>query len=135
MTDLVTTAEARIHLRTDTADDTWLAIFIPAISDAVLRWLKEDWRAYVPEFDADGNPVVDSAGDEVPAVDSAGDYTVKPAVKAAVLIELAWQFRFREGPGEHEHTATGDLYSGRYGYILSRGATALLHSVRKSTIA
>lgn len=134
MTDLVTVAEARIHLRTDTADDAWLAIFIPAISDAVLRWLKDDWRAYVPKFDADGNPVVDSAGDEIPAVDSNGDYTVKPVVKAAVLIELAWQFRFREGPGEFEHTATGDLYSGRYGYILSRGATALLHACRKPTV-
>lgn len=130
MTDLVTTAEARIHLRTDTADDAWLAIFIPAISDSVLRWLKEDWRAYVPEFDAEGNPVVDSAGDEVPAVDSAGDYTVKPAVKAAVLVELASQFRFREGEGENVVPAEAG-----HGYMLSKGATALLVACRKSTIA
>lgn len=130
MVDLVTTAEARIHLRADTADDPWLAIFIPAISDAVFRWLKEDWRVYVPEFDADGNPVVDSNGDDIPAVDSNGDMTVKPVIKAAVLVELASQFRFREGEGDNVVPADAG-----HGYILSKGATALLQACRKSTIA
>lgn len=133
MTELVTVAEAKLHLRADTADELWLAIFIPAISEAVLNWLKDEWRAYMPELDVDGNPVEDSNGDPIPAVDSDGDMTPKWSVKAAVLIELAYQFRFREGEGDH--TATGDLSSGRYGYSLSRGATALLNSLRKSTVA
>lgn len=56
MAELVTVEEARNHLRleTGTADDMWLAIFIPAISEAVLSWLKDEWRAYVPELDEDG---------------------------------------------------------------------------------
>lgn len=131
MVDLVTTAEARTHLRTDTADDPWLAIFIPAISEAVLRWLKDWWRAYVLETDADGNEVFDSAGDGIPLVDSNGDYTVKPVVKAAVLIELAGQFRFREGEGVDNVVPA----EAGHGYILNKGATALLAALRKSTVA
>jgi hypothetical protein len=131
MTDLVTTAEARIHLRADTADDGWLAIFIPAISEAVLRWLKEDWRAYVTELDADGNPVIDSNGDEIPVIDSNGERTVKPVVKAAVLVELAGQFRYREGEGADNVVPS----EAGHGYMLNKGATALLASLRKSTLA
>lgn len=129
MVDIVTTAEARIHLRADTADDPWLAIFIPAITDAVVRWLKEEWRLYVPELDADGNPVVDSNGDDIPAEDSNGEYTVKPVIKAAVLVEIASQFRFREGEGENVVPADAG-----HGYILSKGATALLQACRKPTV-
>ncbi|EWS58105.1 hypothetical protein Y694_03989 [Methylibium sp. T29-B] len=44
--NLVTLDEARNHIRTDSdADDAWLNTWIPAISQAVLAWLKEDWRA------------------------------------------------------------------------------------------
>lgn len=131
MTDLVTFAEARSHLRTDTADDFWLEIFIPAISEAVLRWLKDSWRAYVLETDADGNEVFDSAGDGVPLVDSNGDVTVKPVVKAAVLVELAGQFRFREGEGVDNVVPS----EAGHGYVLNKGATALLAALRKSTVA
>lgn len=129
MAELVTAAEAKIHLRLDTgtADDTWLAIFIPAISEAVLNWLKDEWRAYVPEEDSNGI-VTDSNGDPVPAVPLVALWSVK----AAVLIELAWQHRYRDG--DAEHIPTGDLYSGRYGYTLSKGATALLTPLRKPTI-
>lgn len=131
MTELVTSAEARTHLRADTADDGWLAIFIPAISEAVLRWLKDDWRAYVTELDADGNPVIDSNGDEIPVIDSNGEMTVKPVVKAAVLVELAGQFRYREGEGVDNVVPS----EAGHGYMLNKGATALLASLRKSTLA
>lgn len=133
MVDLVTAAEARTHLRLDTSEDAWLAIFIPAISEAVLNWLKDEWRAYVPELGPDGLPLIDSSGDQVPLLDSNGLMEPKFVVKAAVLVEIAYQFRFREGEGEG--TATGDLYSGRYGYILNKTSTALLQALRKTTVA
>lgn len=132
MTDLVTIAEAQLHLRLDTgtADDAWLAIFIPAISEAVLNWLKDEWRAYVPELDADGNPVEDSNGDPTPAVDSNG-MTPKWSVKAAVLMELANAFRFRDGSGT-DNVVTPDA---GYGYVLNKASTAILAPLRKSTVA
>lgn len=133
MTELVTKAEAYAQLRIDdTAHDVWLAVWIPAVSQAVLNWLKDEWRAYDPELDADGNPVLDSAGDEIPLVDTSGNMTPRWSVKAAVLLELAVQFRYRDGLGPT--VETGDLYSGRYGYTLSRGATAILQPLRKPTV-
>jgi hypothetical protein len=130
MADLVTVADARAHLRLDsTADDAWLAIFIPAISDAVARWLKDWWRPYVTELDANNDPVLDSSGDQVPVVDTSGHYEVKPSVRAAVLVELGSQFRFREGDG----VATVPADAG-YGYTLCNAATALLSPLRKSTL-
>jgi hypothetical protein len=135
MIDLVTVADARAQLRLDDpgsaegADDQWLAIFIPAISQAVATWLKDDWRLYVPEVDSAGDVVVDSAGDPVPALDSSGDPTPKPVVRAAVLVELASQFRFREGEGENVVPADAG-----HGYVLSKGATALLAGLRKGTV-
>ena len=134
MIELVTIEEARAHLRIDdvdsdgSPDDLWLSIFIPAISEAVANWLKDEWRLYVAEVDS-GGVVVDASGDPVPALPLAA----RPVVKAATLIELSYQFRYREGEGDH--TATGDLYGGRYGYTLGKGATALLSSLRKSTVA
>lgn len=131
MTDLVTNAEARAQLRIDDdSEDAWLAIFIPAISDAVARWLKDDWRLYVTELDEDGSPILDSSGDEVPVIDTSGHYEVKPSVRAAVLIELASQFRFRDGDG----VATVPPEAG-HGYTLCAAATALLAPLRKSTVA
>src|SRR6187431_743247 len=131
MTDLVTIADARAHLRLDSAaDDAWLAIFIPAISDAVSRWLKDWWRLYVTEVDANYAPILDSNGDQVPVVDTSGSYEVKPTVRAAVLVELASQFRFRDG--NDVATVPAD---GGYGYTLCNAATALLSPLRKSTVA
>lgn len=136
MTELVTLEEARAHLRLDEPDsdggpdDLWLAVFIPAVSEAVLNWLKEEWRAYVPQVDSNGDPILDPNGDPVPAE----PLVAKWSVKAAVLVELASQFRFREGEGDNG-TPTGDLYSGRYGYTLNKTSTALLHSLRKPTLA
>lgn len=129
MPNLVTNAEAAAQLRLDTtADDPWLAIFIPAISQAVLTWLKEDWRAYVPAEDSNGDPVVDSNGDTIPVLDSDGEPFPKPVVKAAVLVELAQQFRFRDG----SDAAAVPSHWG-HGYILGAGATSLLAGLRKST--
>lgn len=139
MLELVSFEDARHQLRLDDPtseggpDDGWLAIFIPAISMAVASWLKDSWRLYVPSRDSNGDVILDGEGDPVPEEDSSGDPTVNPIVRAAVLVELAWVYRFREGEGDR--TATGDLYSGRYGYTLSRTATSLLNGLRKSTVA
>lgn len=127
--ELVTAAEAAQHLRTDDADSSWLAIFIPAVSEAVSCWLKDEWRLYVPEMDS-GGIVVDSSGDPVPAVDSGG-YTVRPVVKAAVLVELANAYRYREGEGK-DNTVPD---AAGYGYILNKASTAMLAGLRKSTVA
>jgi hypothetical protein len=130
MADLVTMEQARNHLRTDSAaDDDWLEMMIPAISGAVLSWLKQDWRAYVPETDADGDVIVDSNGDPIPLEDSNG-MTVKPQVMAAVLVELGQQYRFRDG----SDAAAVPSHWG-HGYVLGAGATSLLSSLRKSTVA
>jgi len=129
--ELVTIEEARAHLRIDDVDsdggpdDLWLSIFMPAISEAVANWLKDEWRLYVAEVDS-GGVVVDSSGDPVPALPLAA----RPVVKAATLIELERQFRFRGGESE----ADVQSHEG-HGYTLGKGATALLSSLRKSTVA
>lgn len=137
MTDLVTLAEARAHLRLDDPDtdggpdDLWLQTFIPAVSEAVLGWLKDSWRAYQPELDTDGEPVLDTNGDPIPALDTDGEFTPKWSVKAAVLVELASQFRFREGEGKDNVVPSAD----GHGYTLNKVSTALLTPLRKPTVA
>ena len=131
MIELVTIEEARAHLRIDdvdsdgSPDDLWLSIFMPAISEAVANWLKDEWRLYVAEVDS-GGVVVDASGDPVPALPLAA----RQVVKAATLIELERQFRFRGGESE----ADVGSHEG-HGYTLGKGATALLSSLRKSTVA
>lgn len=137
MTDLITRDEAYQQLRLDvdgsggSADDPWLDTWIPAISDAVRLWLKDPWRPYLQEVDSSGSPVLDSDGNPVPALDSNGDPIPKPVVRAACLIELERQYRFRGGEGGEtdEPTANG------WGYTLGKGATALLTPLRKPTVA
>jgi len=137
MTELVTLAEARAHLRLDDPDtdggpdDLWLAVFIPAISEAVLGWLKDAWRAYVPELDTDGEPILDTNGDPVIALDTDGNPTPKWSVRAAVLVELASQFRFREGEGRDNVVPSSD----GHGYTLNKVSTALLTPLRRPTVA
>lgn len=119
---LVTFEEARHHLRIDgDYDDPWLSAWIPAISQAVLLWLKDESRAYEPEIDSSGDVVTDSNDDPVMAV--------RPIVRSAVLVELASQYRFRDGEG----AAQVPSHWG-HGYTLSIGATALLTPLRKPTI-
>ena len=127
---LVTLQEAKDHLLVDTsAGDNWLNMAIEGVSDAVLRWLKKDWRAYEVLKDSSGNIVVDSNGDPIVLEDSNGPI-VKPVVKMAALVELAVQFRYRDGkdaPAVPSHWG--------YGYTLSAGPTSLLTPLRKSTVS
>lgn len=128
MAELVTLADARNHLRLDTgtADDAWLAIFIPAISEAVLNWLKDEWRAYVPEEDSSGI-VTDSNGDPIPAI----PLEARWSVKAAVLLELGNVYRNREGEGKDNVVPD----AAGWGYVLNKASTALLAPLRKTTVA
>lgn len=129
MTALVDIHEARAHLRVDSyADDLWLELMIQAVSAAVLAWLKDSWRAYEPALDSAGQPMVDSNGDQIPAIDGTGAMTPKAVVKAAVLVELAQQYRFRDGSG----AAAAPQHWG-HGYVLGMGATSLLNALRKPT--
>jgi hypothetical protein len=136
MIDLMTHEDAYHHLRLDTddegtnltsPDDPWLDIFIPAISEAVAAWLKDEWRLFMPELDSNGDVVVDSNGDPVPEQ----PLTVRPKVKAAALIELAAQYRYREGEGTDNQVGQ----DAGHGYILNKTSTALLAGIRKSTVA
>lgn len=131
MLDLVSQAEAQEHLRAEDADQSWLAIFIPAISQAVALWLKDEWRLYELLRDGSGEVVRDSNDDPVPLEDSNGDPIVKAIVKAAVLVELASQYRYREGEGK-DNVVTPDA---GHGYVLNKASTALLAPLRKSTVA
>lgn len=125
MVDLITATEARTHLRIgDSADDAWLTLWIPIISQAIASWLKDEWRVFVPEIDSSGDVVVDSSGDPIPTA------TVNPAVKGAALVEIASQYRFREGDGDNAVPADAG-----YGYTLCRTSTALLAPLRRPTIA
>src|SRR6478609_6043941 len=100
MAELVTLDEVKSQLMMDNdAADGWITLMIQAISGAVMTWLKEEWRAYVVLLGADGKPVLDSNGDPIVSLDSNGDPIVKPVVKAATLVEIASQFRFRDGDG------------------------------------
>lgn len=131
--ELVTAAQAKdqIHIDADsTADDGWLGIWIPAVSQAVATWLKEAWRLYEPALDSNGQPILDSAGDPYPALSSNGDPIVRPIVQAATLVELAQQYRFRDGS---EAQAVPSHWG--HGYVLGAGATSLLVALRKSTVA
>ena len=129
MVALVTLDEVRDQLMVDnTAVNGWINMMIPAISQAVLSWLKDDWRAYETAEDSNGEPIEDSAGDQFPILDSNGDPIVKPMVKAATLIEIASQFRFRDGDG----VAAVPSHWG-HGHVLCMGATALLVALRRPT--
>ena len=115
--NLVSLDEAKDHLYIDDdAHDQWLNLMIAAVSDAVSLWVKDTDRLFIPE--------PDSNGDLVPSGN------VRPAVKAAVLTELAAKFRYREGEGE----VLVESHEG-HGYVLSRGATSYLVPLRKSTVA
>lgn len=130
MLELITAEEAAQQIRGDaTADGPWLAVWIPAVSEAVRSWLKEDWRLYTPAREPDGTIIRDSDDNPVPEEDSDGP-VVNPIVKAAALLELASQYRFREGGGDNAVQSQEGT-----GFVLSRGATMILTALRKPTVA
>lgn len=131
MLEFVTQADAREQLRIDSdADDRWLAIWIPAVSSSVAAWLKQEWRLYVLQRDSSGDLVTDSSGVPLPVLDSDDLPILQPAVVAATLLELASQYRYREGEGDNVVPADAG-----HGYVLSRAATAQLAPLRRTTVA
>lgn len=129
--ELVTTEEAAAHLRCDEdTEEVWLSAFIPAVSEAVALWLKDEWRLYEPSYDSNGDVIEDSSGDPIPALDEDGAGTVRAVVRAAVLVELASQYRYRDGEGT-DNVVTPDA---GHGYTLNKASTALLSGLRKSTL-
>lgn len=122
--NLVTLVQAQAHLRTDSdADDAWINDAIEDVSGAVASWLKDSWRLYLP------SGFEDSQGVPIPAEDSNG-LIINPVVRRAVLIELAQQYRFRDGSG----AAAVPSHWG-HGYVLGAGATSILSGLRRSTVA
>ena len=77
----------------------------------------------------DGEVLVDSDDGPYILEDSNGP-VVKPVVKAAVLVELAQQYRFRDGSG----AAAVPAHWG-HGHVVGAGATSLLAALRKATVA
>jgi len=136
MLSLVTIDDAVDQIRGDRiADASWLATWIPIVSAAVAGWLKDSWRLYVPELGIDGKPIEDSNGDPIPSEDSNG-FVLQPAVRGAVLMELANAYQNREGGGNNDMPEGGRSINGQgYGYTLTRASTAMLASLRKSTVA
>jgi hypothetical protein len=136
MPSLVTLNQAYAQLRIDydsngSDQDDWLVDAIEDVSDAVALWLKDQWRLYVVELDSNGDVFLDSNGYPVIELDSNGEPIVRPAVRRAVLLELASQFRFREGEGK-DNVVTPDA---GHGYVLNKASTAILAPLRRSTLA
>ncbi|USJ00859.1 hypothetical protein MUG10_00925 [Xanthomonas prunicola] len=131
MREFVTTDAARAQLRLDTdADGEWLAIWIPAVSEMVAAWLKQDWRLYLLKRDAAGELVRDAAGVPMPVLDQQDNPVLHPSVIAATLLELASQYRYREGEGDNVVPADAG-----HGYVLTKAATAQLVPLRRATVA
>lgn len=135
MPELITRAEAYAHLRFDvdgsngSPHDSWLDTWMPVVCDAIESWLKNPARLYVQATDADGTYLYDSNLDPVPVLDSDGNPTVRYQVKGACLLELAVLDRYRTGEGDTAVPA----HEG-HGYSLSRAATAMLSTIRRSTV-
>ena len=135
MLRLVTIEQAygQLYIEADSdgsSHDAWLNDTIEDVSDAVALWLKEEWRLYVPLLDSDGAVVLDSDDHPTPETDSDGNPIVRPAVRRAVLLELASQFRFREGEGKDNVVPE----SAGHGYVLNKASTAMLAPLRRSTV-
>ena len=127
MVALVTRDEVKSQLMVDNdAVDPWIDMMILAISGAVITWLKDEWRAYEPMVDSNGDAMQDSDGANIPAF----PLTALPVVKAATLVEIASQFRFRDGEGVSLPPSNWG-----HGYVLSTGPTSLLSGLRRSTVA
>lgn len=128
---ILSNQEAKAHLKIDdNHSDEWLSVWIPGVEQAILSWLKEDWRAYVKAKDLEGNIILGSDGNPTLELDLEGKPIPLPLVKAAALLELAQHFRFRDGSG----AAQASDQSG-WGYTLGVAATSLLRGLRKPGLA
>lgn len=97
MVMLVTLAQAREHLRSDTtADDNDLTLKIHAASGAVRNYLKSS-KPYVQEVDSSGDPALDSFGEIIYEHDSNGLPIPLPEVQQAVLYLIGVFYRDRDG--------------------------------------
>lgn len=127
---LVTLAQASAHLRRDTSDDDAdLTLKIEAASGTVLNYLKGKRYLYVPEYDSDGDVVLDSDGYPVPELDSDDAPVVRQEVKTATLIMVGELYKNREA----EQGGAIDAQFG-YGY-LPRSVVALLYPLRDPALA
>lgn len=127
--NLVTYDEAIAHLRADHyADAEWMSIWIPAVSEMIRAYMKDEWRLYVPARDDDGCIIRDDDGNPVPEMRN-GKPIVLHQAKVAALLELANQYRFREGEGGNRGLPD------EYGFALCRAAVSVLAPLRCPTIA
>lgn len=130
MTMIVTLAQAREHLRSDTtADDNDLRLKIEGASGAVLNYLKNTGSPWEPERDSNGDVVYDSEGYPVDYLDSAGERVYRREVQNAVLILVGEFYTNRAG----EQQGAIDSKFG-YGY-LPRPVVALLYPLRDPALA
>lgn len=117
---LVSTFQARDHLRSDTdADDADLCTKIEAASEMVVDYLGDFAETFLER---------DSAGDLIEYPDGVVE-GVPARVQQATLVTIAWLYRERDGSNEH----AVDAQFG-YGYTLPKGATAILYSLRPPTV-
>lgn len=114
---LVTLAQSRAHLRTDSEDDDDdLLMKIEAASEMVLDYIGDGAEAWT---DSAGAVYEDSNGQ---ALD------VPKRVQSATLMMVGYLYRERDASMEHQvPTQWG------YGY-LPQGVTALLYSLRRPTV-
>lgn len=107
---IVSVSEAKDHLHIasdDESHDDWLDVAIEAVEDAVIQWVGDEDRLY--QDDSQSDPY--------------------PAVKLAILVEVATAFRYRED-------AESNMISWyEKGYILNMASTARLQAFRKPRIA
>jgi hypothetical protein len=129
--DLVTAEEVRFQCRIDPPDsnyedpnEAWINLWITVVSQSVASWLKDEWRIFLPLLDSNDEIIRDSNDNPIQSD------VVNPIVRGAVLVEIASQFRFREGEGDNRV----ESHEG-HGYVLSKTATAMLAPLRKTTLA
>lgn len=127
MIELVTLEEAKLHIYATVhdVDDSLIELYLRAASSSVLNYLKTKRGLYEPEYDENGDLVVDSHGDLVPVVDSSGQKLIRFDVKAATLIMLGILYRDRDGV---------DMQKWQMGY-LPAPVTALLYPLRDPALA
>lgn len=129
MNQFVTIDEASLHLRRDTLDDdTDLQLKINAASEAIFRYLRNYGSPWEQATNSNGDPLFNTAGQEIPALNTSGEPYPKWQVKAATLLLVGELYKQREG-----ETAAGTA-GGGYGY-LPPSVTMLLANLRDPVMA